>query len=219
MFWSLSVSLSLCSSCPPWHWSELCPSRFVERLLSEVFAWQRRLPSWSGAVDRLAYSLHRPMAHSCLSRRRDLPARRHLVLSRRRATMFVRGKEASQGIVICWKFCHLWYLFIEYYIINGFLPNNVHPLARSWCYLDVLPRHNVVGWRRDGCPTQVRGGRGAWVPAATYHHDRCLRPTVPETCDGRCLSASGAPEHAEAWVPFSGSWVRRVGGEIPPTRA
>jgi hypothetical protein len=27
--------------------------------------------------------------------------------------------------------CPLWYLFIEYYIVNGFLLGGAHPLARS----------------------------------------------------------------------------------------
>jgi hypothetical protein len=29
-------------------------------------------------------------------------------------------------------------------------------------------------------------------------------------------SHQGAPRHVEARVPFSGSWVRQAGGEIPP---
>jgi hypothetical protein len=35
---------SYCSSGPPQQWGERCPGRFLERLLSMVFAWWRRLP-------------------------------------------------------------------------------------------------------------------------------------------------------------------------------
>jgi hypothetical protein len=49
---------------PPRQWGERCPGRFLERLLSEVFTWQRHLPSWSNEVDGLASPLHRPMEHS-----------------------------------------------------------------------------------------------------------------------------------------------------------
>jgi hypothetical protein len=56
------------SPSPPQQWGERCPGRFLKRLLSEVFSWQRRLPSWSDEVDGLASPLHRPTMHSHLLR-------------------------------------------------------------------------------------------------------------------------------------------------------
>jgi hypothetical protein len=49
-----SSRLPLCSPGPPRQWGEWCPSQFMKSLLSEVFAWRWRLPSWRGVVDRLA---------------------------------------------------------------------------------------------------------------------------------------------------------------------
>jgi hypothetical protein len=43
---------------------------------------------------------------------------------------------------------------------------------------------------------------------------RYPRPTMGDAYPHR-----GAPGHAEAWVSFSGSWVRRTTGEIPSIRA
>jgi hypothetical protein len=39
----------------------MAPDQFLVRLLSEVFTWWRRLPSWSDEVDGLASPLHRHM--------------------------------------------------------------------------------------------------------------------------------------------------------------
>jgi hypothetical protein len=36
---------------------------------------------------------------------------------------------------------------------------------------------------------------------------------------GDAYLLQGAPGHAEARVPISGSWARRTVGKIPPTRA
>jgi hypothetical protein len=72
------------------------------------------------------------MAHSHLLRRQGPPVGHRLVLSQQRAVVFVGGAGgASQGTIICWKNFPLWYMLIEYYIVNGFLPGDVHPLARS----------------------------------------------------------------------------------------
>jgi hypothetical protein len=56
------------SSGPPWQWGGRCSGRFLGRLLSEVFAWQRCIPSWSDEVDGLASHLHWPLMHGHLSR-------------------------------------------------------------------------------------------------------------------------------------------------------
>jgi hypothetical protein len=42
----------------PRQWGEQFPIQFLERLLSEVFAWWQRLPSWSDEVDGLSSPLH-----------------------------------------------------------------------------------------------------------------------------------------------------------------
>jgi hypothetical protein len=102
--------------------------------------------------------------------------------------IFAGGMEASRGIVICWKFYRLWYLFIEYYIVSGLLPGSAHPLARSSCYLGVFPRHNGIRWRQHRFPTRVHSARGTWLPTATSHHCRCLRLTLPKSHNGQCLS-------------------------------
>jgi hypothetical protein len=81
-------------------------------------------------VDRLAYPLHWPTAHSHLFRRQGLPVECHLVMSMGGGVCRGQGEEASRGTIICWKFCPLWYLFIKYYIVNGFLPGGAHTLAR-----------------------------------------------------------------------------------------
>jgi hypothetical protein len=47
---------SYCSPGPPRQWDERCPGRLLEMLLSEVFTWWQRLPSWSDEVNRLASS-------------------------------------------------------------------------------------------------------------------------------------------------------------------
>jgi hypothetical protein len=78
-------------------------------------------------------------------------------------------------------------------IVNSFLPSSAYLLVVSWCYLDVFPRHSDVGWRWDGFPTRVRSARGAWVPTAMSNRGRFLGSTLPETCNGRCLSALGSP--------------------------
>jgi hypothetical protein len=41
----------------------------------------------------------------------------------------------------------------------------------------------------------------------------------PRLAMGDAYPHRGAPGHAEAWVSFSGSWVRRTTGEIPSIRA
>jgi hypothetical protein len=94
-----------------------------------------------------------------------------------------------------------------------------HPLARSWCYLGVFPRYSGVGRRRDGCPTRVRDAKA--------HEFLVLHPIVVGASDQHYLRPAmgdayphwGAPGHAEARVPFSGSWVRWAGGKIPLARA
>jgi hypothetical protein len=85
-------------------WGEWCPGQFLERLLREVFAWQRCLPLWSDEVDGLASPMFQPMEHSHLPRGQGLPVRCHLVLSWWWSVIFVGGKEASWGIVIDWRF-------------------------------------------------------------------------------------------------------------------
>jgi hypothetical protein len=85
---------SYCSPGPPWQWGGRCLGRFLERLLSEVFAWRWHLPSWSDEVDRLASPLYRPMAHSRLPRGQGLPVRRCLVLSWWWSAIFFLGKQS-----------------------------------------------------------------------------------------------------------------------------
>jgi hypothetical protein len=54
----------------------------------------------------------------CLPRAQGLPVRSHLILSWWWSEMFVGGKEASWGIVIGWRFCPHWYMFMEYCIVK-----------------------------------------------------------------------------------------------------
>jgi hypothetical protein len=79
------------------------------------------------------------------------------------------------------------------HIVNSFLPSGAYPLAVSWCYLGIFPRHsNVRQWWEDGFHTLVHSARCAWVPTATFHCGQCLKSTSPETQNGRCLSAAGS---------------------------
>jgi hypothetical protein len=59
---------------------EWCLSRFLERMLSEVFTWRQHLPSWTDEVDGLASPLHLVTTHSRLPRGQGLPVRHRLVL-------------------------------------------------------------------------------------------------------------------------------------------
>jgi hypothetical protein len=93
------------------------------------------------------------------------------------------GKEAFRSNVIRWRLCPLWYLFIEYHIVNGILLGGAHPMIKVMMLLRRVPRHSGVG-RRDGFPTQVHGVRGTWVSTAISHRDQCLRSTLPETRGG-----------------------------------
>jgi hypothetical protein len=52
----------------------------MERLLSEVFAWRRHLPSWRDEADGLASHMNWPTMHSCLLWGQGLPVRHRLVL-------------------------------------------------------------------------------------------------------------------------------------------
>jgi hypothetical protein len=87
-------------------------------LLSEVFTWQQHLPLWSNELDRLASPLQRPTVHNRIPMGQRLPVRHHLVLSQRWSAMFVKGKEASWGVVIGWRFSPHWYLSMEYRIVK-----------------------------------------------------------------------------------------------------
>jgi hypothetical protein len=109
---------SYCSPGPRRQWGEWCPGRCLERLLSEIFTWQRRLPSWSDEVDGLAFPLYLPTVHSHLPRGQGLPVRHRLVLSWWWSPIFFGGKEASRGVVIGWRFCPHWYLSMEYCIVK-----------------------------------------------------------------------------------------------------
>jgi hypothetical protein len=79
----------------------------------------------------------------------------------------------------------------------------------------VFLRHSDVGQQWDGFSTQVRNAKGVWVPTAKSHYGQCY----PRPVMGDAYLHRGAPGHAEARVPFPGSWVRWTGGEIPPACA
>jgi hypothetical protein len=106
---------------PPRQWGERCPGWFLKMLLSDVFIWQRRLLLWSDKVDGIASPLYRPTTHSCLLKGQGLPVRHRLVLSRWWSVMFVGGKEASQGVIISWRFCPHWYMSMEYRVVKWVL--------------------------------------------------------------------------------------------------
>jgi hypothetical protein len=53
---------------------------------------------WSDEVDGLACHLHRPMAHSSLSRGQGLPIRHRLVLSQQSSVVLVEIREASRAL-------------------------------------------------------------------------------------------------------------------------
>jgi hypothetical protein len=94
--------------------------------------------------------------------------------------MFVGGREASWGIVIGWRFCPLQYLPMEYRIVKLVPTRRCLPPGK----VIILFRHSDVEQLWDGFSTRVLGARGLWVLTMTSHHGRCLRPALPETCDG-----------------------------------
>jgi hypothetical protein len=65
-----------------------------------------------------------------LQRGQGLPVRRHLVLSQWLLAMFVRGREASRGIVIGWRFSPLRYLSMEYYIAKWVVTRQCIPTGK-----------------------------------------------------------------------------------------
>jgi hypothetical protein len=141
--WACSIvfqATSYCSPGPPRQWGGRCPGRFLERMLSEVFAWWRRLPSLSDEVNGLASPLHRPTTHSRLSRRQGFPMRRHLVLSWWWLVMFVGGGEASWGVVISWRFCPLRYMSMEYCIAKWVLTRRCLPPGKVMMLFRHVPQ-------------------------------------------------------------------------------
>jgi hypothetical protein len=105
---------------------------------------------------------------------------------------FLRG--GSVIVVIGCRFCPHWYLSMEYRIVKWVLTWQWFPLARSWCYLGMFPRHSDVRRCWDGFSTQVLDARGTWAPTATSRRGPCLRLTLPEAHNEWYLSVSGSPQ-------------------------
>jgi hypothetical protein len=54
--------------------------------------------------------------------------------------MFVGEREASQGIVIGWRFCPLWYMSMEYRIVKWILTRRCLPHSKVMMLFRHIPQ-------------------------------------------------------------------------------
>jgi hypothetical protein len=156
-------------------------------------------------VDRLAYPLHRPMTCSRLLRRQGLPKGRRLVLSRQWVAIFVRGEGGSFPghrylLKVLSSLVHVHRILHS----KGVLTRRCSSPGKTMMLFRHVPQVQRRQVRVRWVPYLSTRCQGAWVPTTTSHRDRCLRLTLPETHEGRCLSASGSPRACRGPGPLLG---------------
>jgi hypothetical protein len=123
---------------PPRQWGGWCLSRFLGRLLSEVFLWQWCLPSLSDEVDRLA-SPCTGLRHIAAYWGTGLACE---VLSGLLTVVVgdvCRGKGSFQGCCYWLEVLSSWYLAMEYRIVKWVLTRRCLPPGKVMILIRRVP--------------------------------------------------------------------------------